>query len=103
MLAPLIVELLIASLLFLLVGWISDILHASTHDDLSCLNSAGTIGWDQMRRLRKPLPYDNPDATWRARPVGRHRPPERPQSYPLSIGRLRPHGPEPRKCHDSAS
>jgi hypothetical protein len=31
MLAPLIVDWLIASLLLLAVGWVSDILHASTH------------------------------------------------------------------------
>jgi hypothetical protein len=31
MLAPLIVDCLIASLLLLAVGWVSDILHASTH------------------------------------------------------------------------
>jgi len=31
MLAPLIIELLIASLLFLLGGWIIDTVHASTH------------------------------------------------------------------------
>ncbi len=32
MLAPLIVVSLIASLLLLAVGWVSDILHASTHN-----------------------------------------------------------------------
>ncbi len=32
MLAPLIVNSLIASLLLLAVGWVSDILHASTHN-----------------------------------------------------------------------
>ena len=74
MLAPLIIDLLIASLLFLLVGWISDILHASTHERPNYLDSEGTIGWDQMSRPRKPLPYDDPDATWRARPVRRHQP-----------------------------
>lgn len=72
MLAPLIIDSLIASLLLLLVGGISDILRASTHDGPNYLNSAGPIGWDQMLRPRKPLPHDDPDATWRARPVWRH-------------------------------
>ncbi|HKI18928.1 MAG TPA: hypothetical protein VKA15_13665 [Isosphaeraceae bacterium] len=74
MLAPLIIELLIVSLLFLLIGWFSDILHASTHDGPSYLNAQGTIGWNQIGRPRKPLPSDNPDATRRARPGWRHRP-----------------------------
>ena len=56
MLAPLIIELLIASLLLLLAGWISDILHASTHERPNYLNSTGAIGWDQISRPRKPLP-----------------------------------------------
>jgi hypothetical protein len=31
MLAPLIIEMLIATLLFLLIGWVIDTVHASTH------------------------------------------------------------------------
>jgi hypothetical protein len=45
MLAPLIIDPLIASLLLLAVGWVIDILHASTHDHQGCLNSTGPIGW----------------------------------------------------------
>jgi hypothetical protein len=45
MLARLIIDPLIASLLLLAVGWAIDILHASTHDRQSCLESTGPIGW----------------------------------------------------------
>jgi hypothetical protein len=45
MLAPLIIDPLIASLLLLAVGWANDILHASTHDRQGWLNSTGPIGW----------------------------------------------------------
>jgi hypothetical protein len=57
MLAPLIVDPLIASLLLLAVAWVIDILHASTHDRQSCLNSTGPIGWNQKScPLRKRQP-----------------------------------------------
>jgi hypothetical protein len=39
MLAPFIIDALIASLLILAAGWVSDVLHASTHDDQSCCAS----------------------------------------------------------------
>jgi hypothetical protein len=39
MLAPLIMNLLIVSLVFLLVGWASDTLHASTHERRTFLKS----------------------------------------------------------------
>ena len=48
MLAPLIVDPLIASLILLAVGWVSDILHASKHGHQSCLNATGPIGWNQI-------------------------------------------------------
>jgi hypothetical protein len=50
MLAPLIIDPLIASLLLLAVGWVIDILHASTHDRQGCLESTGPIGWKQINR-----------------------------------------------------
>ena len=48
MLAPLIIELLIASLLFLLIGWLSDTLHASTHRSPRLRNFAGPIDSHQI-------------------------------------------------------
>jgi len=66
MLASLIIDLLIASLLCLLFGWIGDILHASTRDGRICLEFDGPTAWDRMSRSRIPLPYD-PNATWRPR------------------------------------
>jgi hypothetical protein len=74
MLAPLIAKMLIASLLFLLAGWLSDIVHAHTEKRPNYLDLEGTIGWDEMSRPRKSLPRHDPDATRRARPVRRHRP-----------------------------
>jgi hypothetical protein len=74
MLATLIIELLIASALFLLVGWIHDVIRSGTHELSNCLNSEGTIGWEQMRRPRKPLMYDDAHATRTARTIRRHRP-----------------------------
>jgi hypothetical protein len=50
MLAPLIIGPLIASLLLLAVGWVVDILHASTHDSQSCLEATEPIGWKQINR-----------------------------------------------------
>jgi hypothetical protein len=50
MLAMLIIDSLIASLLLLLAGWISDTLHSSSHDRPRHLNPVGTIGWDQASR-----------------------------------------------------
>src|SRR5262249_1271853 len=103
MLAPLIIDLLIASLLFLLAGWVSDALRASAHDGQSCLDSERPTGRTPMSRPRRPRPCDDGDGTWGARPVRRRQPPGRLPSYPLSIGRLLPHGPEPRMCHDSVA
>jgi hypothetical protein len=73
MLAPLIFDMLIASLLLLLVGWASDALRASTHDGR--------------------------DATRTVRPVWRHQPPGRLPSFRLSIGQLHRQAPEPQSCH----
>jgi len=97
MLAPLIIESLLASLLLLFVGWIIDLVHASTHGGPSSLNLERAIGWHPISRSAKPLPSEEPDARWRARPVGRHRPLGRRLWHPLSIGRLRPHKPELRR------
>jgi hypothetical protein len=44
MLARLIVDWLIASLLLLAVGWVSDILHASTHNRLPRRSASGLLG-----------------------------------------------------------
>jgi hypothetical protein len=53
MLAPLIIYPLIASLLLLAVGWVIDILHASTHDRQSFLNCTGSdwLGPIELRRV----------------------------------------------------
>jgi hypothetical protein len=103
MLAPLISELLIVSLLFLLVGWASDALRASMHDSQGYLDSEGTTASKRMSRPRQLRPHDDHVATWTSRPVGRHQHPGQLPSYRLAIGRLLPHGPEPRRCHDSVS
>ncbi len=57
MLAPLIIELLIASLLMLLVGWISDVFHAGTHDDRSYV--AFPIGRARPGRLARRSSHDS--------------------------------------------
>jgi hypothetical protein len=85
MLASLIIELLITSLLFLLIGWISDIFRASRHEHPNYHSSEGTAGWNQMSRPRKPLLHDDPDAMWRPRLVRRNRPRRGSPWYPLSI------------------
>jgi hypothetical protein len=43
MLAPMIIELLIATLLFLLIGWVVDTFHASTRGSPTCGNFDGCI------------------------------------------------------------
>jgi hypothetical protein len=52
MLAPLIINLLIVSLLLLLIGWMSDILHASAHDGPTYVNEWGSIGCNARHGLR---------------------------------------------------
>jgi hypothetical protein len=77
MLASLVIDLLIASLLFLLFGWIGDVLQASTSDGRICLDFDGPTTWNRINRPRRPLPYDDPGATGRPRPVRRHQLPGR--------------------------
>jgi hypothetical protein len=72
MLAPLIVELLIASLLFLLIGWAIDFIHASTRGSSPRLQSDVPIDSYHVRRLRKPLRDDDPEATWIPGPAPWH-------------------------------
>jgi hypothetical protein len=82
MLASLVIEMLTISLLVLAVGWISDILHASTRDRRSGFNSARTIGWDQMSVSRQLPVHDGSDATWATRPMRRR---ERPLRVPACL------------------
>jgi hypothetical protein len=89
MLAPMIFELLIVSMLFLLVGWATDAVRASWHGSPSYLNSEGTIGWQQMSRPRNPLRHDNPEVTRRAQTVLPRRDTERLPLHALSDGGLR--------------
>lgn len=103
MLVPLIIKLLIAALVLTLAGWINDILHASIHKGPDYLDSEDAGGWDQMTHRRKVLPGEEPNATLRVRPTGRHRPLARRPWHPLAIERLRPRGLELRRCHDSAT
>jgi hypothetical protein len=99
MLAPLIFDMLFASLLLLLVGWASDALRASTHASPGYVHSEGPPARNRMSRPRQSLPHDGRDATRTARPVWRHQPSGRLPSYWLSIGRLHPQAPEPQRCH----
>jgi hypothetical protein len=64
MLAPMIIEMLIASLLVLLIGWAMDSIHASTRGSPRGFQSALPIDSHQFRRLRKPLGDQGPEATW---------------------------------------
>jgi hypothetical protein len=73
MLAPMIFELLIASLLFLLAGWATDTLRANWHDGSSCVNCEGTIGWERVKRPRNPLRDGDPKAMQQTRLGWRHR------------------------------
>jgi hypothetical protein len=72
MLAPIIIELLIASLLFLLIGWAIDFIHASTRGSPRQLQSDVPIDSHHVRRLRKPLRDEGPEATWIAGPASWH-------------------------------
>ena len=88
MLAPLVIELLVVSLLLLLTAWIRDTVHASTHERANCLHCDGTLGWGHIKRPRKTPPLDDdPRATRRARRVRRHRPLGRTPQHALSIRR----------------
>ena len=78
MLAPLIVDLLMGTLLLLLVGWAIDAFRASIHDVPGDVNPEAPGGWNRMSRLGRPSSAQQPDVTGTARPVGRHRLPGRP-------------------------
>jgi hypothetical protein len=94
MLAPMIFNVLVFSLLLLALGWVSDVLRARSHNGRRSLNCEGTIGCNLMSHPRTSLLLDHPDATQTARRV---RPPRRFRRLPsqkLSIGRFRPHGPD---------
>ncbi len=67
MLTPFIIDLLMVGLLLVLAGWASDEIRAGRRD----LDSVRTGGLNQMRSLRKPSSFDDPDATWTARSVRR--------------------------------
>ena len=69
MLAPLIVNLLIASLTILFAGWLGDILRSSTHGSPKYAGQNKVIGWAQLPRPSSPLPYSDPASTWRPRSV----------------------------------
>jgi hypothetical protein len=99
MLAPLIFDMLFASLVLLLFGWASDAFRASTHAGHSYLHSNGPSARDRMTRPRQALPHDGREATRTAEPVWRHQPPARLASYGRSIERLLSQAPEPQKCH----
>jgi hypothetical protein len=99
MLAPLIFDMLIASLLIVLVGWASDALRACTHGGQSYLAFEGSTARNRASRPRRPLPHNDHDAARTARHLRRHQPPGRLPSYRLSIRRLLPQAPEPRVCH----
>lgn len=94
MLATLISNLLIVSLLFIVIGWASDAIRAIAYRGRNYLNSEGTAAWGEMSGPRRPVHYVDTDATGRARSVQRHQPDGRLPLDRLSIGRLLPYGTE---------
>jgi hypothetical protein len=94
MLAPMIVNVLIVSLLLLVLGWVSDVLRARSQNDRRSLNGEGAVGCNLMSHPHASLLLDHPDAMQTAR---RARSPRRFRRLPspkLAIGRLHPHGPD---------
>jgi hypothetical protein len=94
MLAPMIFNVLVFSLLLLAFGWVSDILRARSHNARRSLSCEGTVGCNLISPPRTSLLLDHLDATQTARRV---RPPRRFRRLPshkLSIGRFRPHAPD---------
>jgi hypothetical protein len=94
MLAPMIVNVLVFSLLMLALGWVSDVLRAKSHYFRRSLTCEGTIGCNLMGHRCISLLIDEPDAT---RTVRRVRPRKHFGRLPLdklSIGRVHPHGPD---------
>jgi hypothetical protein len=79
MLAPLIVDLLMGTLLLLLVGWATDAFRASMHDVPGDVNPEAPGGLEPDKPPRRPSSAQHPDATGTARPVGRHRLPRETQ------------------------
>jgi hypothetical protein len=67
MFALLIIDLLIVCIVLILAGWAGDGIRAGRRD----LDSVWPTSWNQVRRPRKPLPFDDPHATWTPRPVRR--------------------------------
>jgi hypothetical protein len=80
MLAPLIVDLLMGTLLLLLVGWAIDTFRTSMHDVPGDVNPEAPEGWNRMSRPGRPFTAQRPDAKGTTRPVGRHRLPGRPRT-----------------------
>ena len=80
MLAPLIVDLLLGTLLLLLVGWATDAVRASMHDGPGDANPEAPGGWNRMNRPRRPSTARHPNAKGTARPVRRHRLSGRPRT-----------------------
>jgi hypothetical protein len=94
MLAPMIVDVLVLSLLLLALGWVSDVVRARSRNGRRFLDSEGTVDCNLMSHSLIPLLIDHPDA---ARTARRVRPPQRFGRLPsdkLSFGRVRPHGPD---------
>lgn len=67
MLTPFFIDLLVGCLLLIVAGWVSDKIRAGRRD----LESVRPTGWNRMSRPRKRWSFDDPDATWTARPVRR--------------------------------
>jgi hypothetical protein len=94
MLAPMIFNVLVFSLLLLALGWVSDVVRARSHNGRRSLNCEGIVGCNLMSHPRTSLLLEHLDATptaRRVRPLRRFR---RLPSHKLSIGRLRQHAPD---------
>jgi hypothetical protein len=94
MLAPMIANVLVFSLLLLALAWVTDVLRARSHNGQRSLNCDGTVGCNLTSHPRTSLLLDHPDATQIARQVRPTRRFRRLPSHKLSIGRFRPHGPD---------
>jgi hypothetical protein len=106
MLAPLIVDLLMGTLLLLLVGWATNAFRASMPDGPGDANPEALGGRNRMSRPRRPSITQHPDAKGTVRPVRQHRHSGRPRTShefdPEPAGTSTHSGPRPGWTGDEA-
>jgi hypothetical protein len=103
MLAPFILELLIASGLLILVGWTTEAVSASMRNGHGCPDSVLQNGWHAASPVRTTRRYVDSGATWTSGLVPAVTSPRRLASWTTPAVGPVPRRPERRQCRETYS